>query len=303
MEINAVGPFCALGSSLTWAIGTSGYSKLTEKYSPYSVNFLRACVALPFFFLVSWVNSGGLLPLWCEFKNIQASHIGWFAVSLIASHGVGDVLFLLSTRHLGISAALAISSCCPIWTTLAGHFVAHQPVVFHHVVGLVVTLIGLVTVILRSQASNERPPKGNPTQGILLASGTSILWALNAFSSIQGASHLPVGFGNFLQMGMSLVSTWIFCRIFTSKLNLILPSYVVKKFFPFFIVEAFLGNLLYMYGISHSSYAQGLTLASLAPVMSIPIGIIFGVECFSWIKTVGIITVVTGSTLLLLPLQ
>ena len=57
-----LGPLCALGSSLTWALGSSVYARQAGRVGAMEVNFSRAAIASPLFFVVAML-SGGLASI------------------------------------------------------------------------------------------------------------------------------------------------------------------------------------------------------------------------------------------------
>ncbi|NDD93414.1 hypothetical protein EBZ37_15205, partial [bacterium] len=50
------GPVAAFLSSVTWAVGSSGYAKLSQRYTPFAVNFNRAIVGITLFGLAAVVT-------------------------------------------------------------------------------------------------------------------------------------------------------------------------------------------------------------------------------------------------------
>src|SRR3989338_4870418 len=130
MHSIALGPICAFGVSITWAIATVQYSKLLKNNTAFAVNFSRALVALPLFILVTFLLAGGISEGLESFHTIRLSHWRWFTLAVIASLGFGDAIFLWSTKELGVPVALALASCYPIWTVLAGYFLAGEKISF-----------------------------------------------------------------------------------------------------------------------------------------------------------------------------
>src|ERR1051326_5646724 len=94
LAVSSLGPLCAFGSSVTWAIGSAVYSRLSDRYSAFSVNFARALIALPLFILATFWIKGGWASGIAEYQTLRLSHWGWFTLSMIASYGLGDTLFL-----------------------------------------------------------------------------------------------------------------------------------------------------------------------------------------------------------------
>lgn len=301
-----LGPLCAFFSSVTWAVGSAGYSKISRQYSPFAVNFTRALIALPLFVLSAFIVSGGLVEGIANYSKVRWSHWGWFTLSMFSSYGLGDTLFLWSTRSLGVPGALAIGSCFPIWTVLAGYLVYHEDVSLIKLLGLGISVFGAIVVILNGPQGlkNSRDPVSQqefPWGGFLLAVATSFMWATNSFSVARGGADLIAPVGNTVRMIMALVLSAGFSRIFVPGTSLVLPHGQVLKSWWIFVLEAFGGSYLYMFGLAHSSLAVGSTLSSLAPVISVPVAILLGLERFSKLRTLGVVIVAFGIWLLVGP--
>ena len=110
-----LGPLCALGSSLTWAIGSSVYTHQAGRVGAMEVNFSRAAIATPLF-IVAAIVTGGLN----SFSALQPSNLGWLSLSVVCSYGIGDMMFYMAALRLGTPTALAIGSIYPVWATLFG---------------------------------------------------------------------------------------------------------------------------------------------------------------------------------------
>lgn len=295
MTIAFLGPLCALGSSFTWAVGSAGYSQLSKNNSAFAVNFMRALIAFPLFILASFIVAGGISPGIESFQTVRASHWGWFTLSMVASFGLGDSLFLLSTRSLGVPGALAIASCYPIWTVMAGHFSGCDPVSLSQIFGLLVAVSGIVVVILNAPKREDSSGQAEFSwKGVFLALATSFAWATNGFAVSRGGADLVPPVGNTIRMLLALVLSAGFGRLLAPRSPILLPRKEVVRFGWLFILEAFGGSYLYMYGLSHSPLALGSTLASLAPVISVPAAWLFGLEKFSLYRTLGVCLVVLG---------
>ena len=303
------GPFCAFMSAVTWAVGSTAYSRLARGHSAFAVCFARASVALPFFIFFAVVSEGGLTQALGAYGAVTVKDLSWLAVSILSSYGLGDVLFMWATRSLGVPAALAIGSIYPILT--AGWGVLFQGEVLNSVqcVGLGVTVAGVITVILSQSEPTPASSEGahaapahltRKRNGVLLAFGAAIAWAFNAIGTARGGQHLNPMVGNTFRMIFALGMTVGFGRLFAPGSEITLPWRVIKKNIPLFVFEAFGGSAFFMYGLAHSSLAVGSTLSSLAPVLSVPVAWFLGMERFSLPRTVGVCSVVFGLWLLVL---
>lgn len=302
MEAAFLGPLCAFGSSVTWAVGSTFYSQLSKTNSPFAVNFSRALFALPLFILSAFVLSGGISEGIASYQAVKLSTWGWFTLSMICSYGLGDTVFLWSTRHLGVPGALAISSCFPIWTVVGGNLLGGDPFSPVRLFSIAITIVGMIIVILNGPARTSAGvvvAKKQVLLGASLALLTSVFWAVNTFASSRGGAGLLVAVGNTVRMIMALCLSAGFGFLLSPGKSILLPPRQVLKFSWVFVFEAFLGSTFFIFGMSHSPLAVGATLCSLAPAVSVPIAVACGFEKFSFWRTAGVGVVVLGISLLL----
>jgi drug/metabolite transporter (DMT)-like permease len=294
------GPVCAFLSSVTWAIGSASYSKLARTNPAFAVNFTRALVALPMFVVASYVTLG-----WDPFSSVGWRHVGWFSLSMFASYGLGDVLFYWSTRSLGVPGALAIASAYPLWTALGSAVFGAQTLAGPQWAGLVLTIGGVITVILcapQAQRGLADPRElSRKSVGVMLALGTSGLWALNSFAVSRGGADLAAPVGNTLRMLLALGISFALGRLMAPGSRYILPRPVIRASLGVFAIEAFGGSYFYVVGLSQSPLVIGSTLSSLAPVLAVPVAWALKLERVSIPRTLGICLVVAGLWLLVVP--
>lgn len=308
---SVLGPLAAFLSSITWAVGSANYSKMIHKYRAFDVNFTRALVALPFFLLAVVITSGGIPGAIDAFRDLDSLHFSWLSLSILASYALGDIFFFLSTASLGVPGALAIASGFPILTALAGAVFENEMPTLLQWTGLLLAITGMILVILND-------PKGAPIQGtepidgqktryhwvkkrwvgVTLAVLTAMSWGMNSYAVAKGGEGLNPAVANSVRMVVALVLIaaigFLTTRVRVRPLEL--PA--VRKYGWLFIVEAFFGSYFFVYGLSHSSIMLGSTLASLAPVLAVPIAVGLKLERFSWVRTLAVLIVVLGLSLL-----
>lgn len=299
MSSSALGPLCAFCSSVTWAIGSTGYAQLSRQHSPFAINFSRALLAFPLFIIATVLSAGGVSEAFAQYATLQGFHFGWLTLAMLASYGVGDVLFMSSTRSLGIPGALAIASSYPLWVAIAGYVFLGERLSVVQWIGLVVALSGIGIVILSSRTQSHAIAKKTLAQGILLAVLTSVFWSLHGYAVSRGGKDLSLPVGNTARMGAALLVCLGSGKLIDPQSKLVLPLNELRRNFWLFTLEAFVGSCLFMYGMSHSPLAVGSTLSALAPVISVPAAWILGVEKFSIPRTFGVCLVVFGILMLM----
>ncbi len=300
------GPFFAFLSSCTWAIGSTYFSRFSRSYRPYDVNFTRALFAFPLFVLAVFVTSGGWSEGLQAYGELNARNSGWFLLSVFASYAIGDVLFLMSTISLGVPGALAIASGFPILTALLGFVFEGETLSLTQWTGLSLAVGGIILVILNDPKRTGQPPDESRVHpfirkkwvGVTLASVTAIAWAMNGYSVMKGGQNLSSAVGNTVRMGLSLPIIFILSVLTTRKVARPLPGSLIRRYAWVFVIESFFGSYFFVYGISHTPLVLGNTLAALAPVLSVPVAVAMKLEQFSRVRTLAVITVVVGLSLL-----
>ncbi len=304
------GPIAAFTSAVTWALGSANYSKMTKKYRAFDVNFTRALFALPLFIIASIVTSGGLDASVTAFLSVDFSHFSWLTISILSSYAIGDILFFMSTVSLGVPGALAIASGFPILTALAGVLFDQQIPTLSQWAGLLIAITGVVLVILNDPLASTKIITEIPDEpvrhpwvtkrwvGVTLATLTAVAWGTNSYAVAKGGYGLNSAVANSIRMGVALVLIATVSLLATRTRVRALDLPAVRKYGWLFITEAFLGSYLFVYGLSHSSIMLGSTLASLSPVLAVPISVALKLEQFSWVRAAAVLTVVVGLSLL-----
>ncbi len=287
-----IGALAALGSSVTWALGTQIYPELSRRYSPFEVNGSRALVALPLFFALSLGVSGPE-----GWAGVDSGHLGWFVLSMVSSYFLGDACFLWSTEALGVPGALAIASSYPVWTALASWFFKGEPPSLQQSVGIGLAVAGTLLVILAGSRL-----KSGYGRGVMFGLLTSGFWGLNGWAVAEGAKGLSPWVGNSIRMVIALVLCGVASSVIRKRPRLGIPFPVLSPHLPLFAFEAFGGSWLFLYGLTHASLPVASALSSLAPVLAVPLAWLRRSEPLSNAKAagvglavLGVIVLVTGS--------
>ncbi len=294
-------------ASCTWALGVSTYAVISRTQPAFQIACMRALLSLPLFFLILIWQSGGFSGAFAAFHAAPPDAIAWLAVSIIASYALGDVLFLWSTRSLGISGALAIASTYPLWTALADYSAKGGGMNIFGILGLICVVAGTVGVILCTQVAPRSDGEDTGRRsllkrkdiGLCLAVFASGMWALNAYALNRGGVPMSAALGNCFRMFFVLLLAPLVGRLIGDRGSIFLPLKFTKKYFWVFFIEGFGGTFFFLYGMSHAPLAIGAALSSLAPVLVVPVALVMRTERFSLRKALFISLVVAGVCLLL----
>ncbi|MBC7384861.1 MAG: DMT family transporter [Cryobacterium sp.] len=303
---STLGPLSAFFASVTWAVGSATYSKLSRNNRPFDVNFTRAALALPCFLIAALVFNGGWNATVNAFESISSTKLGWLTLSVFASFALGDLFFLWSTLSLGVPGALAVASGYPVLMTLAGVLFEGEALTLASATGVALVVIGIVLIVLNDPKGTPPPgieAKSHPllkkkSVGIFCAVFTMFAWALNGYAVSRGGAGIDPFVGNAIRMSTSLIVISILSLSFTRTRATLLPKNILAANAPVILFESFIGSALYVYGLSRSSIVLGGTLSSLAPMLSVPIAVALKLERFSWVRSIAVVIVVAGLSLL-----
>lgn len=323
--MNFFAPSCAFGSAAVWAVASVWYSRLSKDHSVFAVNFARASVAFPLFILAVFIAEGGILKGLVSYQGVQTSHLGWLSLSVLTSFGFGDAAFFWSTRFIGVPTAMAIAFSYPVLTMILSSLLLAEAISRLQMLGVVLTAVGVAIVILECPALEETSQsdplnkrqnkyqnkyndkkvtlsKYSRAMGLMGAFVTSLLWSLNSFATSKGGVGITTAVGGSIRMMMALLLLLLIGgigKVFTPGKSLVLPVVQIRRFFWVFVLEAFCGTYLYVYGLSHSSLVLGVTLSSLSPVISVPVAVLMRTEKFSFFRTLGVCLAVFGPLMVL----
>ena len=304
--IEAWGPACAFFSSVTWACGAGGYSKLARENSAFAVNIARATVSLPLFLAAVFLTTGSWQAGLALFGAVHSQHVVWLFLSMIGSYAFGDIMFLLATREIGLSVSLTIASCYPLAMAFWGFAFQGEKLSHAQIFGLLLTVGGMIAAILHAPGAEIQGRAETRSRGLVFAVIAAACWGLNSLAVANGGHNISMAVANSIRMVIALILCAIFGKVLSPRLfpqpngtKLLLSRVDFKKWLWLFGLEGFGGSCFFMYGLSHTSLAVGSALSSVAPVLSVPVAWALRLEKFSLARTLGVLSVAIGLTLLI----
>jgi len=301
------GAAAALGASVTWAFASTRYAQASRDVGSQRVNLARAIVVLPIYAAVLFASRGAR-----SLDGVDGAHAGWMLMSVACSYALADGLFFAAARRLGISTALSIASSYPLWAALAGALVRGEAFGPARVGGTLLCVGGVVALV-RLHASASGGASGGAGSGagasagekrradplgVALAVGTSVLWAGNSFSIKEASAGLDVWQVNAVRYAMALVLLAAQVAIMRVPDARPAPARGWPALVPAILIDALLGSVLYVIGLSNTDLAVGSTLSSLAPLISVPFAIALGEEKWSASRFAAVTATVAGIVLL-----
>ncbi|QDG54001.1 DMT family transporter [Persicimonas caeni] len=178
-----MGEIAALSASALWATASLMFARLGKSIGPLVINILKCVIALALMFVVLLVLDGRLWP-----AGLSTFETGMLALSGLAGLTLGDTAYFNALNRLGPRRTLLLAALTPPMTAIMAVFVLDEPITFGLLVGMGLTLGGVVWVIL------ERHPGDDQVADVERD---------EADSGLSGAEKAGIGFGILAAFGQA----------------------------------------------------------------------------------------------------
>ncbi len=169
-----IGELAALGAALSWTVSALLYKKALEKVKPVSANIIRlSCTSgvLLVFLLVI----GKFWVLWDLPVQIAVLAV----VSGIIGLGLGDTLYLVSLRMVGVARAVPLTCTYPLFNLLWAVFLVGEPLTLSAVLGAVVIVLGIWLLSYQKESIVQGVRRSVLLKGVVAALTTAVLWSVS----------------------------------------------------------------------------------------------------------------------------
>jgi drug/metabolite transporter (DMT)-like permease len=291
------GELSALITAIMWTGSALAFAAATTRVGSVYVNVVRLLAAVILLFLtIIIVNIR---------DNISITQTGYLVMSGLVGFVFGDTFLFKSFEYNSARIGMLIMSVAPAVTALLAFIFLGETLTSTGMIGMVVTLTGIMLVILeRKEASTHHLP----------VSMTGVFYAF--LGALGQAGGLVLAKFAFVIGPMNgFIATFI--RAFAATLVLIPLNYFSRrlnrpvavfsnnpKALSFTLLGAFLGPYLgvtfSLIAISMTNVAIAATIMSIVPILMLPTVWILFREQLSWRAVVGACIAVAGVGILFL---
>lgn len=269
---------CALGCALIWAINALILRTLAHGVAPATINAVR-CGAAGIAFLV-WLPfaaplaSLGLVP-WTEW--------GLLLLSLTSGLVVGDTLYLVALREIGVSRAMPLSGTFPLSTLLFERLILGTPLEPSLLSGSLLVGVGVVLLAWgrtsKPASAHARPEADTPParllRGVLCALAASLLWGLAVTLLKPAVAHMTMVQANAARMPMVAMLLYVFVLRPAGQPFRGIPTRAWWLLIGSGLSGMGLGAWLFLTALSQIGPARAVTLTSASPVFGVLLAVVF----------------------------
>jgi len=278
------------------------FTTASKRLGWLGVNAYRTLIAIGFIAVTHLIILGTIIP------SMNSSQWFWMGLSGIVGLGIGDSGLFAAYATLGPRRSLLLMALSPIFAAIAAYAMLGEIIGELAVVGIAVTLAGVITVILESEerSGETRISMRQRTAGVIFglvaAAGQGIGLAL----SKKGIELTPTDILNplsatLMRLLLGALFIWIIVllsgrvrAVFSAASDISgLKNTAVASF-----LGPYLGITLSMVAVTFTETGVAQTLLSLMPVMIIPVVWILYKQRTSWRGILGAVVAIVGVTII-----
>jgi drug/metabolite transporter (DMT)-like permease len=309
MFAGRIGEIAALGTAICWTATALSFESAGKRIGSLTVNLIRLGMASVLFVIYGLVVRGIAFPF-----DVAPAAWGWLALSGLIGFVIGDLFLFQAFVEIGARISMLVFASVPPLTAIMARFVLGERLGPLAVVGMIVTMSGIVLVVLRrpaeqtgqTAAENAKvaPATTRRIKGVLLAFGGALGQSAGVILGRVGAGttmdpfvasqvRALVGLAGF-------VVVFFFARGWKRVASALRNRPAMARVGIGATFGPFLGVSLGLLAVQHTSAGIASTIMALVPVLIIAPSVIIFKEKITAREIVGAFVAVAGVALLLL---
>jgi drug/metabolite transporter (DMT)-like permease len=284
---------CALMSALLWTLMSMLARDLSTRLPSFALNVIR--------------SAGGsllLVPIALTFGDPRSlahvSALAWIClmISVLTALGIGDTAFFESTKYLGLSRAMTISTAgYPVLASVLALWWFGERITLTQTVGSLVTLGGLALIVSEGSAETASPSEDR-RRGLRLAVATAVAWAIGAALMKPPVGEIDPLTIQAVRLPLSTIVLWATPWARGTARGLWAQRGVVGRRVVMLSVLTALSAVTYLAGLKYAGVALGTVLSSASPLFALPVGLLAFGERVTWRASTGAALAVAGIAIL-----
>ena len=304
LDSSLVGESAAVLTSCFWTAGSLFFTSAGKRIGAFNVNAYRTAMAIGLLFAAHVVLLGTLVPA------ANSAQWGWMGLSGIVGLGVGDLGLFAAYVAIGPRLTLLIESSAPIFASLGQYFILGEPMSALSVLGISVTLAGIVVVL--SEVGGKLGDTGVATTrmtrgiffGLVSAAGQgfgAVISRVGMYAnSAQALNPVSAALIRMLFAGAFLWTFILIAGKASRARSALKDSTGIRYAAAGAVVGPFIGMTLSMVAIQEAQVGIAQTLMSLMPIFIIPVIWVLYHEKTDWHGILGAFIAVLGVAILFL---
>jgi drug/metabolite transporter (DMT)-like permease len=302
------GELAGLMAAFCWTATAIAFESAGKKVGSLSVNLIRLFMAIFLLGIYTLITRGMFLPM-----DATAHQWKWLIISGLVGFALGDLFLFEAYVVIGARISSLIMSFTPILAGIIGWLVMDEKMTFLNILGMVITLSGIVLVIVQRKNRNPNPsriheegPKKRslkPTRhaiGIMLAFGGAAGQATGLVLSKYGMQDYDAFAATQIRVLAGTVG-FIVMFFMLRRWRKVFSALKNRKAMTGISIGAFFGPFLgvgfSLLAVQHTLTGIASTLMALVPVLIIPPAVLYFKEKINLAEVIGAIIAIVGVAL------
>ena len=295
---NHFGEIAGVLTAVFWTVTSLAFESAGKKVGSLSVNLIRLIIAFFFIGFYSWAVRGFFFPTDATLYQWQ-----WLALSGVVGFVIGDLLLFQALVVVGARISMLMMALAPPFAAFIGWLVLGEVLSTTNLLGMTITLTGIVIVILKREKSEvngtvTRKIKSNySVQGVLLALGGAMGQGAGLVLSKKGMGEYDAFSASQIRVLTGIVG-FIFVLTFMNRWPRFMAAIknipAMKRITLGAFFGPFLGVSFSLLAVQHTQAGIAATLMSITPVLIIAPAVFLFKEKVNWKEILGAVITVIG---------
>jgi len=293
-----IGELAALATAFSWTFVGIFFGSASKRIGSLSVNFIKLIFGFIFLSVTAYFTRGIMFPTDATLHNWT-----YLMISGVIGFFLGDFFMLKAYIEVGVRVSLLLMATSPPMTALIGYLLLGEVLSFSSIVGMSITLFGIVIVILSKDAKDKKFKIKYSLRGLTYA-------FIGAFGQSMGLIFSKIGLGDYNTFAATQIriiagfmcfvifvtvkNSWGDLRIAIKDKVAIFHTLLGSFFGPF------VGVSLSLIALRYTSAGIASTLTSITPITIIPFSILVFKEEVKTKEIIGALVSVIGVAFLML---
>lgn len=295
---NHFGEIAGVLTAVFWTVTSLAFESAGKKVGSLSVNLIRLIIAFFFIGFYSWAVRGFFFPTDATLYQWE-----WLALSGLVGFVIGDLLLFQALVVVGARISMLMMALAPPFAAFIGWLVLGEVLSPTNLLGMTITLSGIVIVILKRERSEvngviSRKIKSNYSiQGVLLALGGAMGQGAGLVLSKKGMGDYDAFSASQIRVLTGIVG-FIFVLTFMNRWPRFMAAIknipAMKRITLGAFFGPFLGVSFSLLAVQHTQAGIAATLMSITPVLIIAPAVFIFKEKINWKEILGAVITVIG---------
>jgi drug/metabolite transporter, DME family len=286
----------ALGGALTWAISSVLLTRINRKVHVMGIGLVRCITASLFFFtLLPFVGGAS------AFAGVDFRAVVGLMISVLLVLAVGDSIFLVAAKRVGMVRAMPISMTYPLFTFLLAALFLGERITLPIGLGALLILAGVYLLSSGPRAAPVASGMKADVWGVVLALLAAICWAGGTVVLTPFSKEINAVAANCIRQPAAALFFLLVMPKGTAFRQLAATS---RKEFAILIAGGVIGSgvgaLLYIWSLRYAGASISSVLSAASPVFSTPLSIVLLGEQINYRIVAGTCSIIAGVWLVIL---